>query len=104
MTESFKNKQKIIHIILMGFILISFCSDQILNAANIYLSPKTASIVGFFVLVISAMVNQLVINKRVDVAEILKVEELSTILGRPLQEEIIKQTEEATEEGDCYNF
>lgn len=85
----------------MGFILISFCSDQILNAANIYLSPKTASIVGFFVLVISAMVNQLVINKRVDVAEILKVEELSTILGMPLEEKINKETESINEKEDC---
>lgn len=47
------------------------------------------------------MVNQLVINKRVDVAEILKVEELSTIFGMPLEEKINKETESNNEKEDC---
>ena len=103
MVTSFKNKQKTINIILAALILISFQSDQILKLANVYLSPETAAKIGFIVLIISTIANQLATNKRVYTAEDLTIEKLSTILGRPLQEEITKQTE-ATEEEDCYNF
>ncbi|MGN0106043.1 hypothetical protein [Methanobrevibacter ruminantium] len=103
MASSFKNKQKIINIILAALILISFQSDQILKLANVYLSPESAAKIGFIVLIISTIVNQLATNKRVYTAEDLTIEKLSTILGKPLQEEIIQQTQ-ATEEEDCYNF
>ena len=103
MASSFKNKQKIINIILAALILISFQSDQILKLANVYLSPESTAKIGFIVLIISTIVNQLATNKRVYTAEDLTIEKLSTILGKPLQEEIIQQTQ-ATEEEDCYNF
>nr|WP_295605818.1 hypothetical protein [uncultured Methanobrevibacter sp.] len=103
MAASFKNKQKIINIILAALILISFQSDQILKLVNVYLSPESAAKIGFIVLIISTIVNQLATNKRVYTAEDLTIEKLSTILGKPLQEEIIQQTQ-ATEEEDCYNF
>ena len=103
MTTSFKNQQKTINIILAILILISFQSNQILKLANVYLSPKTAAYVGVIVVIISTIVNQIAINKRVYTAEDLTIEKISTILGKPLQEEITKQTEETVEKEDSYN-
>lgn len=78
MTESFKRKQKILMASLTIITLISVMAPQITAAANANFSETTASIISFIVVVIAAFVNQFGINKRVNIAEILKDEEYTT--------------------------
>ena len=78
MTESFKRKQKTLMAGLTIITLISVMAPQITAAANANVSGTTASIISFIVVVIAAFVNQFGINKRVNIAEILKDEEYTT--------------------------
>lgn len=78
MTESFKRKQKTLMAGLTIITLISVMVPQITAAANANFSGTTASIISFIVVVIAAFVNQFGINKRVNIAEILKDEEYTT--------------------------
>lgn len=75
MTESYKKKQKTLMVGLTIITLISVMAPQITAAANANLSTTAASIISFIVVVIAAFVNQFGINKRVNIAELLKDEE-----------------------------
>ena len=91
MIESFKNKQKLIATLLLIITLITAINSTIIESANTYLSPTTASYITFCVIIISAVGNQLATNYRVDIAEQLAIQNYSKTLGLPIKDE---ETEE----------
>lgn len=91
MVKTFKNKQKLISTLLLIITLITAISSTIIESANTYLTPTTASYVTFAVIIISAIGNQLATNYRVDIAEQLAIQNYSKTLGLPIKDE---ETEE----------